>query len=116
MSLNKQYIMKNYFTSVLPPEGLEDMNQFYQDTCVQFDAFWRMPDGNEVGLVYKNLTKALKAYEKYGFTEADILKMHPKHEEIKANTIRVKNAPDDHIFTGFRLKVPYNKQTKTVMK
>lgn len=114
--LTKKDIIANTLTSRLPACGTEELNKFYQDTCVVFDAFWAQPDGSQVGCVYRNLTKALKAYERYGFSDADIAKIRPHHEDIKANSIAVKNSPDDHAFIGFRNEVPFGKKTVTVMK
>jgi len=111
----KQEILRWYHTSVLPSDGTVELNSFMQDTCITYDAFWEMPDGSEVGIVYKNLSRAMKAYNKYGFTPEDILKMHPTHDEIVANTVKVKTAPDDYEFKGFRYRVP-GRQTETIMR
>lgn len=111
----KQEIIRWWNTSILPADGTEDLNTFMLDTSILYDAFWRMPDGTEVGTVYKNLSRAMKAYNKYGFTPEDILKMHPKHDEFVANTVKVKSVPEEHQFRGFRFAVP-GRQTETVMK
>lgn len=111
----KQDIIRWWNTSILPSDGTEDLNAFMLDTSILQDAFHRMPDGSEVGLVYKNLTKAMKAYTKYGFTPEDILKMHPKHEEIMANNIKLKAVPEDYVFRGFRNNVP-GRNTDVVMR
>lgn len=111
----KQEIIRWYHTSVLPSGSTDELNAFMQDIAITYDAFWRMPDGLEVGTVYKNLSRAMKAYNKYGFTPEDILKIHPKHDEIIANTVKVKSAPEDYEFTGFRYKVP-GRQTETIMR
>lgn len=113
--MTKQEIIRWYHTSTQPSNGMEELNSFMLDTVITYDAFWRMPDGSEVGTVYKNLSRAMKAYNKYGFTPEDILKMHPKHDEFVANTVKVKSALDDYEFRGFRHKVP-GRQTETVMK
>ena len=42
------------------------------------------------GTFYKDLNRALKAYKKYNFNEADILKMHPGHAHIVENSIALK--------------------------
>ena len=51
-------------------------------------------DGNgntlSPGTFYKDLNRALKAYKKYNFNEADILKMHPGHAHIVENSIALK--------------------------
>ena len=42
------------------------------------------------GTFYKDLNRALKAYKKYNFNDADILKMHPGHAHIVENSIALK--------------------------
>ena len=42
------------------------------------------------GTFYKDLNRALKAYKKYNFNEADILKMHPGHAHLVENSIMLK--------------------------
>lgn len=112
--MNKQDIIRWWHTSVLPSGGTDELNQFMLDTCVTYDAFWAMPDGSQVGLVYKNLSKAMKAYNKYGFTEDDIRKMHPTHDQIVANNVKLKSVTD-HQFRGFRYSVPGH-DTKVIMR
>lgn len=110
----KQEIIRWWHTGILPSDGTVELNQFMLDTCVTYDAFWHMPDGSKVGTVYKNLTKAMKAYKKYGFAEADIAKMHPSHDEIVANNIKLKSVTD-HKFRGFRYAVPGH-ETEVIMR
>lgn len=110
----KQEIIRWWNTSILPADGTEDLNTFMLDTSILYDCFHRMPDGTEVGLIYKNLTKAMKAYTKYGFTPDDILKMHPRHDEIMANSVKIKSVPEEHQFQGFRFAVPGH-STQTLM-
>ena len=113
--ITKQDIIRWYYTSIIPSDGTEELNVFMTDIAVAYDYFHRMPDGTEVGIIYKNLTKAMKAYAKYGFTEVDILKMYSNHLEIVSNNIKLKSVPGDYEFIGFRHKVP-NCNTKTIMK
>ena len=42
------------------------------------------------GTFYKDLNRALKAYKKYNFNEADILKMHPGHAHVVENSVALK--------------------------
>lgn len=86
----KKDIIKWYNTSILPPDGTEELNKFMADTAIIFGAYCFMPDGTQVGLHYKNLSKALKAYERYEFTADDILKMHPAHDELVVNSLKRK--------------------------
>jgi hypothetical protein len=86
----KKDILHWYNTSVLPPSGTEELNKFMADTAVIYGAALFMPKGSISGLRYKNLSKALKAYERYNFTAEDILKMHPRHEELVANSLIIK--------------------------
>ena len=110
----KQDIIRWWNTGILPSDGSEELNTFMGDTCITYDAFWVMPDGSQVGMVYKNLTKAMKAYTKYGFTDADIVKMHPTHDKTLANNIKLKSVTD-HKFRGFRHSVPGH-ETEVIMK
>ena len=102
----KKDIMRWYNTSILPPDGTEELNKFMLDTAISFDAFWYLPDGSPVGIIYKDLSKALKAYARYDFTADDILKMHQTHDEIVANTLRVKDTPEDYAFEAWRHPIP----------
>jgi hypothetical protein len=104
--MTKKDILKWYATSILPPDGTEELNKFMLHTAIGFDDLWVMPDGSPVGMIYMDLTRALKAYAKYDFTPDDILKMHPTHEEIVAHTLRVKNAPEGYTFNAWRHPIP----------
>ena len=115
MTLTKQEILRWWNTSMLPSDGTEDLNKFMLDTAIAIDTLWKMPDGSDVGLIYINLNKAMKAYTQYNFSEDDILKLHPTHEEIMANNIKLKSVSEDYEFRGFRIKVPGHK-TSTMMK
>lgn len=66
--LTKQEIIRWYHTSVLPSEGTEELNKFMLDVAIRYG-------GINVG--YKNFPRAMKAFKKYGFNEADIEKMYP---------------------------------------
>jgi len=111
----KQDIIRWWHTSILPSDGTEELNQFMLDTAIMYDSLWIMPDGTEVGIVYKNLSRAMKAYTKYGFTPEEILKMHPNHDDIVNNNVKIKSVPENYEFVGFRNKVP-GKETRTIMK
>lgn len=104
--MTKKEIIHWWETSVLPPGGTDDLNKFSDDTAILYDALHVMPDGSPVGLVYKNLSKALKAYERYGFTTDEILRMHPRHDEIVNNSLKIKSVDDDYTFKGWRNAVP----------
>lgn len=66
--LTKQEIIRWYHTSVLPNEGTQELNEFMSNVAIKY---------NGLGVVYKNYSKAVKAFKKYGFNEADIKKMYP---------------------------------------
>lgn len=66
--MTKQDIIKWYHTSVLPSDGTEELNKFMLDVAI-----WLK--GGRVE--YKNYSKAMKAFKKYSFNEADIKKMFP---------------------------------------
>lgn len=67
--LTKQEIIRWYHTSVLPSEGTEELNKFMLDVAIKYDGI------NNVG--HKNFPRAMKAFKKYGFNDADIKKMYP---------------------------------------
>ena len=66
--LTKQEILRWYHTSILPTDGTEELNKFMLDAAIC------LKDGR---VECKNYSKAMTAFKKYGFNEADIKKMYP---------------------------------------
>lgn len=116
--LSKADIITWYNTSIIPACGTQELNVFMLDIARVFDTLAVYTDGQPVGVIYKNLTKAQKAFDKYGFSETDIkIKMNlPIPKEDNA-TLKLKNFVKDNLeykFLGFRHKITPN--SKTIMK